>query len=936
MALRPALAGGKVARRLVWSFVLAALIPLALFGLLSFRQVGQQLADQTASQLRNECKSFALRFTDRLKVAEGALHLLAAHGAQMGTESDETAPHPGFEPPFAGAAEIADSAVRRMLLGALPGTLPALSPADRLAVAAGKTLIKMPEAGRIWMAVAVAAGTPEAGIVIALLKPEFLGELSDSTPNPLWLFVDGDFLWFAADPALTLPADFGSQRFPSSSGRFSWQQGDARYLGAYWRLPLGAMYAASDIVIVQAQATAVADSALRQFRTVFPPVIALALLLIAYLSIKLIGRHLTPLEQLKAATVRLAAGDFDSRVHIRSADEFEALASSFNHMAERLRHQFDILSAMAELDRNILSALTAEDLIESAMHRIPEILACDRIAIARFDPDSGLLCEMRSRRVGGETVIAADPVTLPAAERETLLAAATSVLEIAADSPLQAYLVPVAGDGPGPCLVVPVVVGERLAATLTLGYRMAMAAETRAAARNFGDRIAVALSHAAWQEKLYRQAHYDALTGLPNRLVLLDRLEQERVRAQRDGSEFAVLFIDLDRFKNINDSLGHGAGDELLVAAAGILTHCIRATDLVVRMGGDEFVMVLTDLHPGSHPVSLVTNMAEKVLAAMKQPLTIVGHSFTVTASIGIAIFPVDAESAADLLRNSDAAMYHAKQEGRANLRFYSPELNASALENIELEQDLRVAVRRGELLLHYQPKVEADGRVVGAEALVRWLHPSRGLISPAVFIRLAEQTGLIVEIGEWVLTQVCLYVTACRAAGLRPLPVAVNVSAIEFRRPELPAKVAAILAETGADPAQIELELTESVAVGDIAACIDRMNTLKAMGLSIAMDDFGTGFSSLSYIKQLPLDVLKIDQSFVRQMEAQTSSQAIVRAILALAEGLGLAVVAEGVETRQQLEFLTENGCRLFQGYLFSRPLPAAQFQQRFCQPER
>jgi diguanylate cyclase (GGDEF)-like protein len=494
---------------------------------------------------------------------------------------------------------------------------------------------------------------------------------------------------------------------------------------------------------------------------------------------------------------------------------------------------------------------------------------------------------------------------------------------------MSAYLQILGVSGSWRYLIIPVLINGTLSSMICLGYQgpNSIPPESGGAARNFGDRIAVALSNAAWEEKLYHQAHYDSLTGLPNRLVLNDRLAQELARARRDNARFAVFFIDLDRFKNVNDSLGHAAGDELLTQVSRIFVNCVRETDLVVRIGGDEFVVVITDLHIGHNPVSLVSTIAEKILTSLNQTLVIAGHPMTFTASLGIALFPNDADNTQDLLKNADAAMYHAKNEGRANFRFYSRELNAAALENITLEQELRGAIAKGELLVYYQPKVDLAGRIVGAEALIRWRHTELGMISPAKFIPLAEQTSLISEIGDWVLEQTCLWVKSCHSMGLSPGRVSVNLSAIDFKRPELVEKVAGILSRTGVDPNYIELELTESVAIGDAKTCIERMNDLKGLGLTLAMDDFGTGFSSLSCLKELPLDVLKIDQSFVRQLESEESSQAIVVAILALAIGLGMETVAEGVETEAQLEFLKQHQCGIFQGYLFSRPIPEEDF---------
>ncbi|MDD5579858.1 MAG: EAL domain-containing protein [Methylobacter sp.] len=798
---------------------------------------------------------------------------------------------------------------------------------------AGKTLIKPtasaePGESRLWMAISLEENHPEAGILMGELKPELIWGAENINPNNLWVVDDADRLLSASEPGFDLPPDVRRGFSRTNSGQFTWKSWESAYVGAYWKIPMKEMFSTSDMIIVQAQPEDLAFAAIRQFSAVYPPVIVLAVLIVAFFSTRLITKYLTPLERLKAATLSIAEGDFSCRVNIESRDEFEALADSFNEMTRRLRSQFDILSTMAEIDRHILSALNAEDIVETALSRLPGILFCDLISIARVDPDTYFLSDIRTRRTGHDTEILAGPIQLNQQDIAYLLEMQSDTIEIGIGEKMSPYLQIFGVSGSWRYLIIPVLLNGTLSSMICLGYQAPnpIPPESRSAARNFGDCIAVALSNAAWEEKLYHQAHYDS-TGLPNRLVLNDRLAHELARARRDDTQLAVFFIDLDRFKNINDSLGHGAGDELLTQVSRIFVQCVRATDLVIRIGGDEFVVIITDIHNDHNPMLFVSAIAEEILTALNQTLIVAEHAMTFTASIGIALFPGDADNTQDLLKNADAAMYHAKNEGRANFRFYSPELNVAALENIKLEQELRRAIAKKELLVYYQPKVDLAGRIVGAEALIRWRHAEMGMISPEKFIPLAEQTGLIVEIGDWVLEQTCLWVKSCHAQGLGPLRVSVNLSAIEFKHPELVQKITEILSRTGVNPNSIELELTESVAIGNVKTCIERMNDLKALGLMLSMDDFGTGFSSLSYLKNFPLDVLKIDQAFVRELESDESSQAIVRAILALADGLGMKTVAEGVETEAQLEFLKQHQCGIFQGFLFSRPIPAEDF---------
>ena len=935
MARRLSLIGNKVARRILVSFVLAALIPIGILGLLSFQQVSEQLRDQTAKSLHKSSKDYAIGLVDRLVLVENTLRLVAIKVEKSSKENRRISlgREERLEGQFADLVVIALNG-EKIPLFRTSEFIPNLTEQEVREIGSGKTLIKPvarpePWGSRLWMAINLVEGHPEAGIIMGELKPELIWEAENIEPNNLWVMGDANKLLFASEQGFDLPPEVRARFSQASSGQFTWKNGDAAYVGAYWKLPIKNLFSGPEMIIVQGQPEALAFAAIRQFSTIYPPVIVLAVLIVAFFSTRLIAKYLTPLERLKAATLRIADGDFSARVNIDSRDEFEALADSFNEMTRRLRSQFDILSTMAEIDRHILSSLNAEDIVETTLNRLPSILFCDLISIARIDPETYFVSDIHTRQTGQDTEIITGSIKLSLQDVLDLLAMQNSVFETVTNGKLSAYLQTFGVLGSWQYLIIPVVVNGGLSSIICLGYQASnpIPPEARSAARNFGDRIAVALSNAAWEEKLYQQAHYDSLTGLPNRLVLNDRLAQEMARARRDDTQLAVFFIDLDNFKKVNDSLGHTAGDELLTLVSRVFVNCVRETDLVVRIGGDEFVVVITDLHNHHNPMSLVATIAEKILDSLNQTLVVAGHPMTFSASLGIAVFPGDADNSQDLLKNADAAMYHAKNEGRANFRFYSRELNATALENIKLEQELRGAITKGEFLVYYQPKVDLGGRIVGAEALIRWQHAELGMVSPAKFIPLAEQTGLIVEIGEWVLEQTCLWVKSYHAQGLRPLRVSVNLSAIEFKRPELVEKVAGILSRTGVDPNCIELELTESVAIGDTNACIKRMNDLKGLGLSLSMDDFGTGFSSLSYLKEFPLDVLKLDQSFVRHLELDGSSQAIVKAILALANGLGMETVAEGVETEAQFEFLKQHQCGKFQGYLFSRPIPAEDF---------
>ena len=430
------------------------------------------------------------------------------------------------------------------------------------------------------------------------------------------------------------------------------------------------------------------------------------------------------------------------------------------------------------------------------------------------------------------------------------------------------------------------------------------------------------------EDESQRLAFYDTLTGLPNRRLLLDRLAQAMVTSGRSQKHGALLFIDLDNFKDLNDTMGHDVGDQLLEGVANRLVTCIRQGDTVARFGGDEFVVMLEGLQIDVQSASdQVKTVAEKILATLNLPFDLVGKPHYSTPSIGIALFCGQVDGVDELLKRADLAMYQAKSAGRNTLRFFDPEMQAAVAQRAALEVDLRHGLERGELVLHYQTVVSHQGRVTGVEALVRWNHPQRGLVPPNDFIPVAEQTGLILSIGHWVLKTACdQLVKWSEDPATQNLTIAVNISAREFHESDFVAETLRLLHKSGANANLLKLELTESLLLGDIQDAIRKMGELRKSGMRFALDDFGTGYSSLAYLRQLPLDELKIDQTFVRDVLTDPNDAAIAKTIIALAHSLGLSVVAEGVETVGQREFLARHGCESFQGYLFGQPMPVAE----------
>lgn len=421
-------------------------------------------------------------------------------------------------------------------------------------------------------------------------------------------------------------------------------------------------------------------------------------------------------------------------------------------------------------------------------------------------------------------------------------------------------------------------------------------------------------------------AHHDLLTNLPNRMLLQDRLSQAIEVSRREGRQLAVMFLDLDRFKHINDSLGHAIGDELLVSVAQRLVSCMRQSDTVGRLGGDEFLMLLPDIEHAQQAALF----AQKILTALTVPHRAGVQDLHVSVSVGISIYPDDGLDAQTLIKSADTAMYYAKENGRDNYKFFKPEMNARAVKRQALEAGLRNALERQEFVLHYQPKINLEtGSIVGVEALIRWQHPTLGILLPGEFVSIAEDCGLILPIGKWVLREACQQAQRWRQAGLAPISISVNTSALEFRAKDFMNNVRETLESTGLEARYLELELTESVLMRDAASTYSVLSALANLGVKLAIDDFGTGYSSLSYLRKFPIDTLKIDQSFLTQMTDNPDNTAIVSAMISMGRSLRQRVIAEGVETKEQFDFLLSQQCDEGQGYYFGRPVLAPALTQ-------
>jgi diguanylate cyclase (GGDEF)-like protein len=896
----------RVARRLFLLFLLAALVPTAGLGIIAYRQVSELLIELNYRRLQQDAKAMGMGLIQRLMWREEALqrHLtVAAAQAGIGFKDD----HGEF---------LSLEAFGPELLVTLEA-----SQLDHLR--RDKVLLQISPAGEALMTTAVAGGFSH---VQARLQTESLWADEYAAGNYCFLTHDGQPLYCSPDmpqpPAHSWANHQDAQR---NSGIFAWRVGEEEHLAAYWRVPLQASLAHEGFVVVVSESRQDVLAALNEFRQVFPAFVLLAMALAAWLAVSQIRRQMRPLDQLERHTRLLAQGNFAERMEITGDDEFTRLGESFNRMSANLDHQFHLLQALGELDRAILSTSELDTVIRLLLAHVPAAVSCDFAGVLRFDGmgsarfwsvGATMPEEIRSDKLDTRTFV----MTQDETPWFTLdLTTADAIC-------LQAF----APGGATQALVFPARVGKRIDSALVLAYRdkpQDLDGITQAG-RSLADRLAAAAFSISWEDKLYRQAHYDALTSLPNRTLLRDRVAQALLRAEREHLSVALMLIDLDKFKDINDSLGHSAGDELLQACAMRLKKVARQTDTVARLGGDEFVVLLPDL-PAAGAAATVDRIASEMGEVLGRPIELSGRQITSTASFGIALYPGNGTEIEELLKNADAAMYEAKREGQGGYRFYSDQMNLEIKERFEMAQDLRKAVDNNEFFLVYQPKIEATtGRVVGAEALIRWASPRLGLVAPAYFIPMVDEIGLGNRLGQWVIDTACAQLKAWDAVGMPPLTVSVNASPIQFRTDDVITQIRTALAHNALAESRLEIEILESMAFGESGGINDYLNQLRRMGVGIALDDFGTGYSSLVYLTQLPANVLKIDRGFIIDVLDDPRKQAIVERIVSLAKVLGYTVVAEGVEEEAQARMLGAMGCDLFQGYYFSKPLKPDEFQ--------
>ncbi|MFL5493691.1 MAG: EAL domain-containing protein [Gemmatimonadales bacterium] len=824
--------------------------------------------------------------------------------------------------------------------------LPTLTPGNQSDLALGLPLILGEHHDgaptRIYLVRRVHRAGNVRGLLVGEISPEFLwGTLDQSMPSPatrISVTDDSGRVLFTSSTASQASRDeLMSQVEPQTAETLGTRSDQPPFVTSSWPIMLDEAFAAPVWTLVLSQTRDEVLGPMVEFTKTFLAVVLVSSLAVLLLSITQIRRSLVPLAELQQGTRRIAQRDFAGRVTVSSGDEFEELASSFNAMATQLGRQFQALSTAADIDRAVLSATNAVEIVETLLARVRDVFPCELASVTLIEPDGSksLTSVVHDYRDGTRHQARVD---LRSTDVQDLLDGPEVRL---LDLPLgrsPSYLEPLLRLQPSSVVVLPLRFQRQLVGIIALGQSVSSGqAEDGVQVRRLADQVAVALVNAQMLEQVRSLAYFDSLTGLPNRLSYKERLGRALEDAHRHGRLVAAFFIDLDHFSRINDSLGHEAGDQLLQQVAIRLRASCReredevgsAADAlapdVARLGGDEFTVIM----PGLSDPQDAAKLARRILSSLAHPIRLADRDIFVNASIGIAIYPQDGEDLETLLMHADTAMYQAKEQGGGSYQSYARAMNATALQRLTLENSLRRAIEREEFELHYQPIVDArTGATVGAEALVRWRHPELGLLLPSEFISLAEENGMIVPLGEWVLNRACTDNRSWQSMGLPAIRVNVNLSSRQIKR-SLTAAVGRVLQASSLDARYLGLELTESVLVNHQKEGTDTLHALRAMGLHLSVDDFGTGYSSFSYLKRFPLDTLKIDRCFVREIASHPDDAAITTAMIAMGHALGLRVVAEGVETDAQSLLLRRQGCDEMQGYLFGRPVPADRLAQ-------
>ena len=906
----------KVARRVTALFLLSALVPLITTAFLSKTYITNILINQGYSNLQSEGKYYVNSLFDRLLHVEERLINIAKDLTANKNKKIILSNYQGDE-----LLSLTKERIRKTTL-----IKNNLEPDNNKVRIYSRTLSKGKTS--IFMSLQIKQHSKNTSTHLsAEINPDYIWDTKSKSHYSFNICVvneRGGIFYCSKNIPDTITRD-NTQRTSENKKIERWSSVDGNYISASKVLFLKSKFNSTNwkIIITQPEKDILLPAA--TFNRLFPLVIIFTLLVVLLLSLTQIQRILIPLKKLISGTRRIANRDFNEKVEVESNDEFYDLAQSFNAMSERLKRQFSTFTILSDIDKSILSNTHGEEIHITVLQNLQDIAPCDIASITVLEHDA----PNRGKTYLSDKIISSENSSriLLSDEDIKTLHSPTNYNDMLQQAEGKHFLAPIKEFGAEHVCVFPVTVHEKISAIISLGFisKITLNEEDIQQVRNIADRIAVAFSAVARDKKLYHQSHYDSLTNLPNRQLISIRLEQEIKHCLRKDSSMAILFLDLDHFKKVNDTLGHSIGDILLQQVAMRLKKCVRDTDTVARLGGDEFTIMLT----GSLDSRDISEIADNIIKTLEKPFTINTHEIFIGTSIGISVFPNDGITETELFKNADTAMYRVKEQGRGKHLFFEEKMNIEEVERANIERDMRHALERNEFTLHYQPIINLkSGHIIGAEALIRWHHPNQGIIPSSKFIAIAEETGIIEKIGDWVLRTACKQISIWESNNVTIDRMAVNVSSRQFLLNDFEERVSSILEETNVAASKLELEITETLLMDERVDSMKILENLSNKNIHLSIDDFGTGFSSLSYLKRFPVNTLKIDRSFMQDVSTDDDAKGIVKSIITLAHTLSLNIIAEGIESKEQLAILYENNCNFAQGFYFSKPLSAEEFE--------
>ncbi|MEE2733602.1 MAG: EAL domain-containing protein [Pseudomonadota bacterium] len=894
---------------------LAALLPMLLFASFSYNYVGNALLQESRANLQKEARFYSTILYERLLLVSS--QVAASYRAQTTTVAE-------------GGLEFSPyKRLQRLEWSELEYHLQHLSMRDQLQarerlVRGMRVLLTNPDGH----AILLQPDTGDDGLYLADLDVGYLlGESDNRNPELNYCVFGSDAVPLYCSRAHEISRSGFQQMIRDQGNRsnfqLDWEDGDA-----IQQVSVRSVFLENQFGVNQAWRLWVSHPRADVFQTlnilqrVLSLLVAVTVLLAALVSVLQIGRILRPLRQLMDATHAVANRNFEVSLSIPTRDELGDLAEAFNQMAHQIGKQFQLLTGLSKIDQLILSVPDLDQVAQSTLSTLHELVSSDAAAVALRNPDNvDEMWVFHYAKATGQYQM--QQQTLGDDESHWLGVLPASHKASATDAKYLGWLWSEREEVlNGSSYLFPIMAAGKNRGVLALGWSTShtLPEQDRGLLKDFADRLAVAITAVRREKKLYRQAHFDPLTQLPNRQLMKDRLDQAIKHATRNNSAGAILFVDLDKFQQVNDTDGHSLGDQILIRTAERLQVCVTMEDTVARQGGDEFVIVLNNIDTPMR----ATRVADKIITMLGSPFTIEGKKHFLNGSIGIAVFPSDGMDVDTLLRKADTAMHRAKAEGGGQYRYFEEEMNRASQRRVTAEHRIRNALDGKQVELRYQPQWFLQRNEFSVEALVRIRDAEAGLLCPADFIDVAEDTGLILDVGEWVLREACQQMARWRMDNLNVKRVSVNVSGRQLERMDFVSVVQEAVDSANLDYTDLELEVTESILIVDSESAARKLGQLSDLGVTIAIDDFGTGYSSLSYLHRLPFDLVKIDQQFVAGIGLNKASEAITRSVVDLAKSFNKQVIAEGVETREQLELLRSIGCDAMQGYLLSRPLTA------------